>query len=269
MDAVSDFAAALPVGVIAEILGVPRADRHLFKRWTDMILGFQGVNKPSESDLTRAQTGIQEIRPYLVGMIEERRRQPRNDLMSKFVAAVDEGGRMSESELINTCVTLFTAGHETTLSLISNTIYTLLSHPGQLDLLRRSPELLKSTIEESLRFESPVSRQSRLMRKDAELGGQLLKRGQLVFQMLNAANRDPAHFSDPDQFIIGRDSNRHVAFGHGAHFCVGAPLARTEGFIAVGTLIRRIPHLRLVDAAPDWDVEKRNSRVLNTLRVAL
>lgn len=267
MDIVPEFASALPVGVIAEILGVPRADRHLFKRWTDMILGFQGVNKPSEADLTRAQDGLQEIRPYLINMIEERRKQPRKDLMSKFVTAMTDEGRISESELINTCVTLFTAGHETTLSLISSTIYTLLSHPDQLAILRKQPELLKSTIEESLRFESPVSRQTRLMKKDAELNGKQIKKGQVVFQMLNAANRDPAYFTDPDTFNIRRENNRHIAFGFGPHFCIGATLARTEAFIAVGTLIQRFPNLRLVDAKPDWDSEKRNSRVLNKLPV--
>ena len=267
MDVVPEFASALPVGVIAEILGVPRADRHLFKRWTDMILGFQGVNKPSEGDLTRAQDGLQEIRPYLTNMIEERRKQPRKDLMSKFVTAMTDEGRISESELINTCVTLFTAGHETTLSLISSTIYTLLSHPEQLALLRKNLDLLKSTIEESLRFESPVSRQTRLMKQDASLNGKALKKGQLVFQMLNAANRDPAYFKDPDTFNIRRENNRHIAFGFGPHFCIGATLARTEAFIAVGTLIQRFPNLRLVDAKPDWDSEKRNSRVLNKLAV--
>jgi len=267
MDVIPEFASALPVGVIAEILGVPRSDRHLFKRWTDMILGFQGVNKPSEADLTRAQDGLQEIRPYLTNMIEERRRQPRKDLMSKFVTAMTDEGRISESELINTCVTLFTAGHETTLSLISSTIYTLLSHPDQLALLRKNPDLLKSTIEESLRFESPVSRQTRLMKQDAVLNGKALKKGQLVFQMLNAANRDPAYFKDPDTFNIRRENNRHIAFGFGPHFCIGATLARTEAFIAVGTLIQRFPNLRLVDAKPDWDSEKRNSRVLNKLPV--
>ena len=267
MDVIPEFASALPVGVIAEILGVPRSDRHLFKRWTDMILGFQGVNKPSEADLTRAQDGLQEIRPYLMNMIEERRKQPRKDLMSKFVTAMTEEGRISESELINTCVTLFTAGHETTLSLISSTIYTLLSHPDQLALLRKNPDLLKSTIEESLRFESPVSRQTRLMKQDAVLNGKEFKKGQVVFQMLNAANRDPVQFTDPDTFNIRRENNRHIAFGFGPHFCIGATLARTEAFIAVGTLIQRFPNLRLVDAKPDWDSEKRNSRVLNKLPV--
>ena len=187
--------------------------------------------------------------------------------MSKFVAAEAEGDQISEAELVNTCVTLFTAGHETTLSLISNTIYTLLTHPDQLALLRREPELLKPALEESLRYESPVSRQSRLMKHDTELRGQRLEKGQLVFQMLNAVNRDPAIFPAPDSFDIRREPNRHVAFGYGAHFCVGATLARVEGSIAIGTLLRRLPGLRLVDSRPDWDIEKRNSRVLTSLRL--
>jgi hypothetical protein len=267
IDLVPDFAAALPIGVIAEILGVPPQDRHLIKQWADNILSFQGVNKPSEADLSRAQTGLTEIRPYLLGMIDERRQRPTQDLMSKFVAAESEGQRLSESELINTCVTLFTAGHETTLSLISNTIYTLLRNPEQLELLRNHPELLDSTIEESLRYESPVSRQTRLMKEDYTLNGQHLKKGQMVFQMLNAANRDPNYFTDPDTFDIRREKNRHIAFGQGIHFCVGATLARTEGFVAIGTLIRRLPKLRLVNPEADWDIQKRNSRVLKTLHL--
>jgi cytochrome P450 len=269
MDVVPDLAAALPVQVIAEILGVPPPDRHLIRKWTDDILRFQGVNKPSEADLSRAQDALMEIRSYIKSMINERRRQPRGDLMGKFVAAESEGQRLSEAELINTCVTLFTAGHETTLSLISNTIYTLLANPDQYQLLRHDSGLLESAIEESLRYESPVSRQSRLMKDDTELAGKKLKKGDIVFQMLNAANRDPAYFADPDKFDIQRKKNRHIAFGQGIHFCVGAALSRTEATIAVGTALKRFPNLRLVNDQPDWDVSKRNSRVLRSLPVQL
>jgi cytochrome P450 len=267
MDVVAEFASPLPIGVIAEILGVPPSDRHLFGTWADDLLAFQGVNKPSEADLARAQKAIMEMRPYITAMIEERRRKPRQDLMSKFVAAEADGARVTETELVSTTVTLFVAGHETTVSLISNTLLSLLSHPTQLGLLQQNPALLNSTIEESLRYESPVSRQGRIMKQDAELGGKLLKKGQMVFQMLNAANRDPAYFTDPENFDVQRQKNRHIAFGQGIHFCVGAVLARTEGAIAVGTAIKRLPKLRLVDTVPDWDTSKRNSRVLNTLRV--
>ena len=269
MDVVPDLAAALPVAVIAEIMGVPPAERHLIRKWTDDILRFQGVNKPSEEDLSRAQNALLELRPYIKGMIAERRRQPRGDLMSKLVAAESDGQRLSEAELINTCVTLFTAGHETTLSLISNMIYTLLANAEQFQSLHDNPALLESAIEESLRYESPVSRQSRLMKMDTELAGKKLKKGEIVFQMLNAANRDPAYFTDPDKFDIQRTKNRHIAFGHGIHFCVGAALSRTEAFIAVGTAMKRFPNFRLVDDRPDWDVSKRNSRVLRSLLVKL
>jgi cytochrome P450 len=269
MDVVPDLAAALPVAVIAEILGVPPAERHLIRKWTDDILRFQGVNKPSEQDLSRAQDALIEIRAYIQRMIDDRRRQLRGDLMSKFVAAESDGQRLSQAELINTCVTLFTAGHETTLSLISNTIYTILANPDQYQLLRHDPGLLESAIEESLRYESPVSRQSRLMKADTELAGKKLKKGEILFQMLNSANRDPAYFTDPEKFDIQRQKNRHIAFGQGIHFCVGAALSRTEAFIAVGTALKRFPNLRLVDERPDWDVSKRNSRVLRSLSVKL
>ena len=267
MDVVSELASPLPVNIISRILGVPRADRHFFRKWADALLSFQGVNKPGEEDLLRAQESIVEMRPYIRQMIEDRRRQPQDDLLSKFAAAEAEGGRISEPELISTCGTLFVAGHETTIALISNTIYTLLSHPDQLELLRRNPDLLASTIEESLRYESPIPRQPRVMKGDAELRGRKLKQGDVVFQMLNAANRDAAWFPDPDKFDIRRENNRHMAFGNGIHFCVGATLARAEAFIAVGAAIKRLPNLRLVGQKADWDLEKRNSRMQKTLNV--
>jgi cytochrome P450 len=267
VDVVTELAKPLPIGVIAEILGVPPSDRHLFSVWADDLLAFQGVNKPSEGDLGRAQKAIMHMRPYITAMIEERRRAPRKDLMSKFVAAEASGERLTETELVSTCVTLFVAGHETTLSLIANTIFLLLSHPEQLGLLRGNPDLLVPAIEESLRFESPVSRQPRKMKEDTELGGKLLKKGQMAFQMLNSANRDPAYFTEPETFDIRREKNRHMAFGQGIHFCVGAVLARAEAFVAIGTVLRRLPNLRLASPEPDWDVTKRNSRVLHSLRV--
>ena len=267
MDIVPDLAATLPIHIIGQILGVPAADRHLFRSWADSILAFQGVNKPSEDNLQRAQDAIVSIRPYIREMVEERRREPKEDLLGKFVAAESEGGRISEEELINTCVTFFVAGQDTTIALISNALFTLLSHPDQLQLLRENPQLLASAIEEALRFESPIPRQPRLMKKDLELGGKLLKKGDVVFQMLNAANRDPDYFSEPDKFNIRRENNRHIAFGQGIHFCVGAVLARAEAVIAVGTAIRRLPNLRLANPRADWDLEKRNTRSLKTLKV--
>jgi pimeloyl-[acyl-carrier protein] synthase len=267
MDIVSELASPLPISVIAQILGVPHSDHHLFKIWADDLLAFQGVNKPSENDLDRAQKAIVHMRPYIREMIEARKIKPQDDLISKFAEEEGKAGRISETELISTTVTLFVAGQETTISLIANTIYTLLSHPDQLALLRQNPDLLASTIEESLRYESPITRQPRLMKEDIELHGKHLKKGQMAFQMLNAANRDPAYFTDPDKFDIKRENNKHLAFGYGIHFCVGAVLARVEGAIAIGTAIKRLPNLRLVDPNPHWDIEKRNSRVLHNLQV--
>jgi hypothetical protein len=178
-----------------------------------------------------------------------------------------EGERLTEDELINTCITLLVAGHETTTSLIGNGLFLLLQDRSQWQLIQDDRALLPAAIEEILRYESPVARQPRVIKRDTVLGGQELAGGQMLFQMLNSANRDADYFSDPDVFDIRRTKNRHIAFGYGVHFCIGAPLSRAEGFIVFDTLLRRMPEIRLVDSEADWDVTKRNSRVLHSLRV--
>ena len=265
MDVMKDLAIPLPVTVLAEIFGVPKSDLGLFKGWADDLLAFQGVNKPPEAVLERSQKALVQIRAYMAGLIAERRRQPREDLLSALVAA--EGGALSETELLYSCITLLVAGHETTTSLIGNGIYTLLRNADQWRLLQNDRSLLTSAIEEMLRYESPVARQPRLMKQDAEMGGKQIRKGQMVFQMLNAANRDPAYFTDPDQFDIRRRPNVHMAFGVGVHFCVGATLARAEGQIVFLTVLERLPGLRLVEDKPNWDIEKANSRMLKSLPV--
>lgn len=268
MDVVKDLGVTLPITVLAEILGAPLSDRTLFKNWADHLLSFQGVNKPDENILLRAQQALVEIRSYLAGLMHERRRQPGQDLLSQLVAAESEGDRLSEVELLNTCITLLVAGHETSTSMIGNGIYLLLRNEKEAwKLLQNDPSLLPSAIEEILRYESPVARQPRLMKHDVELGGKQIRRGQMVFQMLNAANRDPAYFTDPDRFDIQRQKNRHIAFGLGIHFCVGAVLSRTEGQVVFQTMMQRVPGLRLVDEQPDWDLNKPNSRMLRALPV--
>jgi cytochrome P450 len=267
MDAIRDLAVPLPVTVLSEILGVPKSDVHLFKGWADHILAFQGINKPPVEILRRAQNAIIGIRAYLGELIEEKRRQRGGDLLSELVAAESEGDKLSRTELINSSITLLVAGHETTTSLIGNGLYTILRHADQGQALKDDPALLTSAIEEMLRYESPVSRQPRLIKEDVEMGGKKLRRGQIAFQMLNAANRDPAYFTDPDRFDIQRRQNRHMAFGVGIHFCAGAALARTEGQIVFSTLMARLPGLRLVEEKPDWDLRKANSRILKTLPV--
>jgi cytochrome P450 len=267
MDVVKDLAIPLPVTVLAEIFGVPKPDLGLFKGWADDLLAFQGVNKPAIELLERSQKALLEIRAYLGGLIKQKRREPGQDLLSALVAAESEGGKLTETELLYSCITLLVAGHETTTSLIGNGLYVLLSHPSQWQLLRQNPSLLTAAIEEMLRYESPVARQPRLMKRDAEMGGKQLREGQMVFQMLNAANRDPDYFTDPDRFDIRREKNPHMAFGLGVHFCVGATLARAEGVIVFSTLLARLPEIRLVDEKPHWDLQKPNSRMMKTLEV--
>ena len=269
MEAIGSFAFSLPVLVLCDLLGLPTSDRHLFRGWADRTLAFQGRNKPDEATLTGAQEALGEVTAYLLDHIERIRRDPdaHEGLLSRLVAAESTGDSLTQDELIQTVFTLLVAGHETTTSLIGNGLLTLLQDRGQWDLLREDRSLLPSAIEEVLRFESPVARQPRLVKDDTGLGGKQLCAGQVVFQMLNAANRDPAQFADPDRFDIRRSGNRHIAFGHGIHFCVGAPLARLEGQIAFQAILDRLPGIRLVDASADWDLRKPNSRVLKTLPV--
>ncbi len=268
MDVIRDLAVTLPITVLAEIMGMPPEEKLLVKGWADALLAFQGVNNPSEKILKAAQETLVELKAYLADLVRAKRRKPGSDLVSQLVAAEAEGEKLSESELINTAITLLVAGHETSTSLIGNGVYTLLHNRDQWHLLQKDISLLPSAIEEILRYESPVSRQPRLMKHDAELGGKSLRQGQMLFQMLNAANRDPAYFPEPDLFDIRRQKNRHIAFGFGIHFCVGALLARTEASLVFQLIVQRFPKVHLTDATPDWDVHKRNSRMLKTLNVA-
>lgn len=269
MEAIGDLASALPVQVLSELMGLPAGDQPLLRRWADQLLGFQGINKPSLELLLAAQTAIVEIREYLTEALEERRNHPRDDLLSAFVSAESEANGLTELEVINTCQTLLVAGHETTRSLVGNGLALLLSDQARWERLVREPSLLRSAIEEIVRYESPVARQPRLLKHNTRLGDVELQEGDVLFQMLNAANRDPTYFNHPEDFQIDREPNKHIGFGFGAHFCIGAPLARVEGEIAFAALIQRFPTLSLVDSTLRWDSTKANSRVLLSLPVAL
>ena len=263
---IEEFAFALPVTVLAAILGVPRSDGPRFRHWADDLLAFQGRNKPAAETLFTSQEMLIEAREYLAELISVKRAEPDGSVLSQLVAAEAEGDKLSMDELLSTTVTFLVAGHETTTSLIGNGVLTLMEHRDQWEAIKEDPELVKTAVEEILRFESPVARQPRLVRQDTVLGGQPLKQGDVAFQMLGAANRDPAVFDDPDTFDIRREPNRHIAFGLGPHFCIGAPLSRAEGQIAFTTLTRRMPNLEL-DGPPRWDLDKPNSRVLRELPV--
>lgn len=268
MEVINDLAWALPSTVLAELMGAPIEARPLFRQWADDILAFQGVNKPSEEILLTAQTALIQAKAYLRTMIEARREEPTDDLLGHLVASQTDGDSLTEEELLSTCITLMGAGQETTTALVGNGLYLMLSHPDAHARMREDPTVIRSAVEEFIRFESPIPRQPRIVKQEGMLGGKHLKTGDIAFQMLNSANRDPAQFVEPDVFDIERKPNRHIGFGLGAHFCVGAPLSRLEGQVIFGTLLDRFPKLRLVDETPHWNTSKRNSRVLKTLDIA-
>lgn len=267
MDVIRDLAFPLPFSVLGGIMGVPNTDQDRVKFWADELLAFQGVNRPPVAVLERSQSALLAMRSYLTDLVNEKRRHPGEDMISQLVAVEAEGTRLTEQELVSTCVQMLGAGHETTTSLIGNGLYLILSHPEQWQKLRLNPALLNSAIEEMLRYESPVARQPRLIKGDVELGGKKMLDGQVAFQMLNAANRDPDYFADPDRFDIERQNNKHIAFGMGIHFCVGAGLARTEAQEVFRLIMERLPNIRLVSEKPVWDRHKPNSRMLQALPV--
>ncbi|MFE5624313.1 cytochrome P450 [Streptomyces virginiae] len=251
-DLVADFALPLPVTVIGELLGVPVDDQHDFQRWTDRMI-MRGAEPPDPAVVNEAW---QHMRAYVTDLIRAKRAHPGDDLLSGLITARDEEARLSEDELIAMVFLLLAAGYITTVNLISGGIAMLLAHPGQLDLLRSDPELLGSAVEEFLRYDGPVSPGiARFAREDVEIAGVTVPRGATVLIASAIADRDPARFPDPDRLDITRPDNAHLAFGHGVHYCLGAPLARLEGLIAIGTALRRLPGLAL--AVPPDEIRWR------------
>lgn len=245
-DLVEKLTYPLPVMVVSELLGVPVEDRDRFLAWSHNINGLQATGAVDPGRARLAAGSMVDFEDYFRLLCTERRARPRDDLISLMLAAQQDSDRLTDGELINMCVTFLVAGHETTKLLIGSAVQTLLHHTDQLESLRRDPSLTPSAIEEVLRYESPIQKGWRLVTSDVEVGGQNIRAGQLVFLMFGAANRDPVQFVEPERFDIRRSSNRQIAFGHGVHFCIGAPLARLEGPIAIDQLFRRFPNLGLL-----------------------
>lgn len=238
-DLIADFAFALPVEVICDMLGVPRGDRAPFRNWSLAILG---ALEPVISDavLQRGNQAVHDFRSYLVDLVAERRRQPGSDsdVLSALIRGDADGNKLSDEELYQNCIFLLNAGHETTTNLIGNAIAALLAHPDEFQQLRQAPDLMPQAIEEFLRFDSSNQLGNRRLTADMKLDGHSLPAGAAITMCIGGANRDPAVFPDPDRLNITRKPNRHLAFATGPHVCMGATLARLEGRIAIGTLLR-------------------------------
>jgi hypothetical protein len=266
-DVVADLAYPLPVTVISEMLGVPEADRGALRRWSlDLIYTLDPML--SVEALARAQRAGAQFRAYLRELIADRRAHLGDDLLSGLIQAEDEGQQLSPQELVATCVLLLVAGHETTSSFIGNGMLALLRNPDQYQRLHGDPGLMRSAGEELLRYDSPVQLTGRLVLRDAEIAGQHIEAGQDVVALMGAANRDPSVFDRPDALDLGRPDNRHLAFGGGIHFCLGAPLARVEGGTAIASLVGRFGSLRLATDQPVWR-DTVTLRALSSLPVAV
>ncbi|MFB6502681.1 MULTISPECIES: cytochrome P450 [unclassified Streptomyces] len=250
-DLLTAVAEPLPVAVIAEMLGIPESDRAPLRPWSAAICGMFELN-PSDETARAAVRASLDFSAYLRELIEERRRNPGTDLISALIAAHDEGERLSEQEMISTCVLLLNAGHEATVNTTVNGWWTLLRHPEQLAALRADHGLLPTAIEELMRYDTPLQMFERWVLDDIEIDGTVIPRGSEVALLFGSANRDPARFTDPDTLDLARRDNPHITFGAGIHFCLGAPLARVELAASFGELLRRAPDMRLV-AEPEWN----------------
>lgn len=242
MELVSEYAFPLPITVIAELLGIPLHNQHQFRIWSNAFV-MPAITPEQKQNAMRL---LLEFAGYMQQLVAERRRQPQEDLLSGLIHAEEGGDRLSEGELFSMLALLIVAGHETTVSLIGNAVLALLQHPDSLQEIRSNPALIPPAIEELLRYDSPVERTlTRFVAEDIGFNGQQFKRGDLVIAILGSANRDEEQFSSPSTLDIHRKQNPHIAFGKGVHYCLGAPLARLEGEIALRVLFERFPDLTL------------------------
>ena len=252
VDYIADFAYPLPASVIMDMLGVPRADLRRVKAWSDDIALFIGTAQVAGNKYLRAEEGARQMAAYFRELVEARTAAPTSDMLSQLVLARDEKDALTTDEVIGTAILLLFAGHETTTNLIGNGFLYTMRFREQWERLKADPTLAPSAVEEWLRYDGPSGALARVASGDIALGGRLIKSGQRVFAFMNAANRDPQAFAEAERFDIGRDPNPHLTFGHGIHFCLGAPLARLEAQIAAVRLAERFPGIALAGGAPDW-----------------
>jgi cytochrome P450 len=262
MDLIADLAYPLPASVILDMLGLPCDDLDRIKVWSDELALFVGSSVNTPDKYQRATDSITAMNEYFRTAIQRRRNSPGDDLLTALLAAQEQGDLLSDDELVATCVLLVFAGHETTTNLIGNGILALLRHPVELARLRNDPGLMPFAVEELLRFDGPAATAVRIATEEILLHGQTIRPGERVFAMLNAANRDPRQFANPESLDIARKENRHLAFGQGIHFCIGAPLARMEAKLAIMAILQRFPNLALQSMPLNWS----NSLVLRGVR---
>jgi cytochrome P450 len=247
MDLINDYAFPLPITVIAELLGVSAEDRDKFREWLDAAVSGDTTQEYVEKVLL---PNMQAFIDYLRAMFEEKRENPRDDLIRALVRAEEAGDKLSEDEMLTMVFLLLVAGQETTVNLIGNGMLALLQHLDQLQKLRDDPSLIKPAIEELLRYYGPVEISTeRFAREDVRIGETVIPKGELVMVVIASADHDPQRFPEPETLDVTRADNKHLAFGKGIHFCLGAPLARMEGQIAINTLLHRMPNLRLKDSS--------------------
>jgi cytochrome P450 len=252
IDLVADFAGPLPCLVIMAMLGVPRDALADVKRLSDEIALFIGSSRTSAQKYDTAQAATQEMAALFRALIAERRAAPRDDAISELVHLRDGDDAFTEDELIATCILMLFAGHETTTNHIANGMLALMRFPGEMDKLRADPSLAAAAVEELLRYDGPSGAQVRLVAQAHQLHGKALEVGQRIFIMLNAANRDPRAYDEPDRVILERDGVPHLSFGYGLHICLGFPLARTEGLVAFPALLAHYVHIEPLTAQPEW-----------------
>jgi cytochrome P450 len=262
LELIRDFAFPLPAIVIATMLGVPPEDRDQLNAWSGNFGALLEGGTLSMEEAFLALHGVSEFIEYFRQIIRQRRNAPKDDLLQAMINAEERGDALSEEELLGNCVLLMAAGHGTTMHLIGNGTLALLRNPRQLQRLREEPALMPSAVTELLRYDSPVQMTSRRAKEDLRIGDKDISNGQEVVMCMGAANHDPAQFAEPDRLRLDRPENRHLSFGLGIHFCLGAPLARLEGEIAFATLLQRFPNLRLASE----DVERAAGLVFRGLK---